>query len=261
MASTARTVPRPTTILVAWLPRQHGAWAMLAVPLLLGVAASRPSGWQLVLAATAVAGYLAAASAQGFLRSRGGGRYRAPLIVYGGAFGALGLLLAWTHPILFAALVVLVPAAGTALWGARPGTRRAITTSLAAVVQALVLVPAAAVLAGPTHWLAVERATLLAAIYLAGTVLVVRSVIRERGNGGFAALSVGYHLGAVVVAALLLPWAYVAYVAALAVRAASLPVLQRRWAGSGRPLRPIQVGVVEIVASAALVALAFTVSL
>ncbi len=261
MVSTAQIVPRPATTPVAWLPRQHGAWAMLAVPLLLGVAVSRPSGWQLVLAATAAAGYLATASAQGFLRSRGGGRYRAPLIVYGTAFGALGLLLAWTHPILFAALVVLVPAAGAALWGARPGTGRAITASLAAVVQALVLVPAGAVLAGPFDWLVVGRATLLAAIYLAGTVLVVRSVIRARGNDGFAALSVGYHLGAAALAALLVPWAYAVYVAALALRAASLPLLQRRWAGSGRPLRPIQVGVVEVVASAALVALAFTVSL
>ncbi len=234
---------------------------MLAVPLLLGVAVSRPSAWQLVLAATAVTGYLAAASAQGFLRSRGGGRYRAPLIVYGGAFGALGLLLAWTHPILLMALVVLVPAAGTALWAARPGAGRAITASLAAVVQALVLLPAGAVLGGPFDWLVVGRATLLAAIYFLGTVLVVRSVIRERGNGGFAALSVGYHLGAVTLAGLLLPWAYAAYVAALAVRAAALPVLQLRWARSGRRLRPIQVGIVEIVASAALVALAFTVPL
>lgn len=30
----------------ATLPRQHGAWAMLATPLLPGVAASQPAAWQ-----------------------------------------------------------------------------------------------------------------------------------------------------------------------------------------------------------------------
>ncbi len=45
--------PRPEARPIAghrlWIPRQHGAWAMLLLPLLLGVAASTPDPWQLVV--------------------------------------------------------------------------------------------------------------------------------------------------------------------------------------------------------------------
>jgi hypothetical protein len=37
-----------------WVPRQHGAWAMLAVPLLLGIAATAPSPWHLLLGIAAL---------------------------------------------------------------------------------------------------------------------------------------------------------------------------------------------------------------
>jgi hypothetical protein len=57
----------------------------------------------------------------------------------------------------------------------------------------------------------------------------------------------------VVLALLLLPVPYAVLAAGLAFRAAALPVAQRRMAGGPRPLRPVQVGIVEIVASLAVV--------
>jgi hypothetical protein len=107
----------------------------------------------------------------------------------------------------------------------------------------------------------VARATVVAAGYLVGTVLVVRSVIRQRGNRGFAALSVGFHAALALVATLALPWPYAVYLAALTGRAVALPIVERRRAGTARPLRPVQVGIVEMVASTALVVLAFAVRL
>ena len=74
-----------------------------------------------------------------------------------------------------------------------PERRRDLANSLAQTAIALVLVPAAAYVSGAWETEAVVRATLVAAGYLVGTVLVVRSVIRERGNRGFVALSVGFH--------------------------------------------------------------------
>jgi hypothetical protein len=100
-------------------------------------------------------------------------------------------------------------------------------------------------------------ATLVAAGYLVGTVLVVRSVIRERGNRGFVALSVGFHAAFLIVALVALPWPYAACAAGLLARAAGLPLVERRRAGTARPLRPIQVGVVEVVASTTIVVVAF----
>lgn len=259
MSSVARTGAAPTTARRLWFPHQHGAWAMLAVPLLLGVAASRPSAWQLILAAAAVAGYLASATAQAWLRSRRRPSYVPSLATYSTVFVASGLALLASHPALLATAVVLLPAGAITIAGARPGTGRDLASSLAQVAIVLVLVPAAAYLAAPLEPAAVVPATSVAAGYLVGTVLVVRSVIRERGNARFAGLSVGYHAALVFGAAALLPWAYAAVAAGLLARAIGLPVVQRRRAGTARPLRPVQVGVVEIVASTALVVAAFAV--
>ena len=230
---------------------------MLAVPLLLGVAASRSTAWQLVLAAAAVAGYLATASATHWLRTRRHGGDAVPLATYGLAFFVLGLVLVATHPSLLATLIVVAPAGAVTLRGTRAGRPRGLDVSLAEVAQALVLLPAAALLGPPVATTTVLRATLVAGLYLVGTVLVVRSVIRERDNAGFAAATVGYHAAVVLVEAVLLPWPYVVLASALTMRSAALPLLRRRWAGGPHPLRPVHVGLVEIVASASLVALAF----
>jgi hypothetical protein len=54
-----------------------------------------------------------------------------------------------------------------------------------------------------------------------------------------------------------LPPVYAVVAAALALRALALPMLQRRLAAGPRPLRPIHVGLVEIAASIAIVAVTF----
>jgi hypothetical protein len=131
--------------------------------------------------------------------------------------------------------------------------------SLAQTAIALVLVPAAGHLSDAWDPAAVAAATAIAAGYLVGTVLVVRSVIRERGNRAFAALSVAFHAACTIAAAATIAWPYAVYFAGLTGRAVALPVVERRAAGGPRPLRPIHVGIVEIVASTVLVILAFAV--
>jgi hypothetical protein len=240
-----------------WLPGQHGAWAMLAVPFLLGIAASRPNPWQLVLAVTAVTGYLTSALVQAQLRTRRRDGSPVPLLTFGALFAVSGLALVVARPALLAGLAVIVPASAVTLGGARPGTRRDLANSLAQVAQALVLVPAAALVSGAFDGGPVVAATLVGAAYLVGTVLVVRSVIRERDNRAFATASIGFH-GALVVGALVfLPLVYALLAAALTARAAALPAVQRHWRGTHRPLRPVQVGVVEMIAAVAVVLVAF----
>jgi hypothetical protein len=235
---------------------------MLLLPILLGVAASRPDPWQAVLTAAAVCGYLVSATFQAWARSRRARDYLAPLAVYGLLFAIVGVTLTIRFPALLLALLVIVPAAMVVFGGARPGTPRDLANSLAQVVQALVLVPAAAHVSGAWDPERVVGAAVVAAAYLVGSVLVVRSVLRERGNEAFAAVSVGVHAGFVVGTALAAAWlslpvAYVLGALWLAVRAAGLPVAQRRLAGGPRPLRPIHVGVVEIVSSVLVVVIAF----
>jgi hypothetical protein len=81
MTATARSDARDIPAHRIWVPRQHGAWAMLALPLLLGVAASRPSTWQLVLAGAAYAGYLASITVLTWSRARRPPAYRPPIVV------------------------------------------------------------------------------------------------------------------------------------------------------------------------------------
>jgi len=157
--------------------------------------------------------------------------------------------------------VVLVPAAASSLAGSRPGARRDIGDTLAQLLQAIVLAPSAAYVSGAFDPPRVAAYTLVAAAYLVGTVLVVRSVIRQRGNTSFAVGSIAFHVALVVAAAVLLPPAWAVVAAGLALRAAALPWVQRRRAGTAHPLRPVQVGAVEAVAAIALVVVAFAVPL
>jgi YwiC-like protein len=232
---------------------------MLLLPVLLGVAASQPDAWQLAVAGAALSGYLLSAALQAWSRARRPPEYRPPIAVYGTAFAGLGLLLVAAFPALLATLVVVAPTSLIVYRGAQPGTRRNLASSLAQVAQALVLVPAAAYVSGDFDLARVMPYTLVAAGYLVGTVLAVRSVLRERGNEAFAALSAGFHVVLVVLAAVGLPPAYAVLSLGLATRAAALPVIQRRRAGGPKPLRPVQVGIVEIVSTVAVMVVAFAV--
>ncbi len=234
---------------------------MLALPILVGIVASRFVPAQLLLAGAALAGYLASATLQAWLRARRRRSYLRSIIVYGAAAALLGIPLLVLEPRLVVAALVIVPAGALTLGAARPGMPRELMVSLAHVAEAAVLAPAAMLLAGETRTWVLAAATATAAAEMAGSVLAVRSVIRERDNAAFAGRSVGYHLVITLAAAATLPLAYAALGAALTARAAGLPLVQRRLAETGRVLRPVQVGLVETVASAALVAVAFAVPL
>ena len=244
-----------------WAPHQHGAWAMLAVPILVGIAASRFVPGQLLLAGAAVAAYLVSATLQAWLRARRRPSYVPSIAAYGAATALLGIPLLILEPRLIVAAIIVVPAGALTLSTARPGTPRELVLSLALVAQGSVLAPAAMLLAGETSIWVLGAATAIAAAEMAGSVLAVRSVIRERDNASFATRSVGYHAAITLAAAVALPWAYAALGAFLTARAAALPLARRRLASTGRGLRPVHVGLVEAVASTVLIAVALAVPL
>ncbi len=231
---------------------------MLAVPFLLGIVAGRPSPWQAPLAVTAASGYLASSAALDWTRARRAA-YLRPAAVFGALFLASGLVLLATLPRLWPIAAAAALAALVALGAAVAGHPRSLVASLAQAADALLLVPAAALVSGPVAGAPVARATLVAGLYLVSSILVVRSMIRERGNGAFLAASVGYHAAAVLVEAWLLPWAYAALALVFGVRAVALPALQARLADGPRRLRPIHLGLVELVVAALLVAVAVVV--
>lgn len=233
--------PRPGRRSPGWVPNQHGAWAMLASPLLIGVLAGGASWAHVPLTAFWFAGYFAFFAASLWLKSRRRARYWPPARAYGVLAAALGLLTLLLEPGLMVWAPLFLLPLGVGLWAASARRDRDLVSGVTTVVgSALMTVVAYA--AGPGD--DITRAWLLALVqflYFAGTVFYVKSAIRERHNPRFLQLSVAVHALAAVALAFVSSWLFLVF-AALTVRAAVVPRLG--WS-------PKRIGVVEIAATVA----------
>lgn len=231
-----------------WVPNQHGAWAMLVAPLLVGIIAGGPAWVHLPLAAFWIVGYFAFFATSLWLKSRRRPRYWPPVRAYGLAGALLGLVVVAFEPRLLWWVPVFALPLGVGLAAAAARHERDLLAGLATVVgsclMTLVAHDAGAGDVDRRAWLL----TLVLALYFLGTVFYVKSAIRERGNTQFLVLSVGFHVVAAAVAGAIAPALGVVFVA-LTARAGLVPRLG--WS-------PKKLGIGEIVATlvVALVALA-----
>jgi hypothetical protein len=164
----------------------------------------------------------------------------------------LGLPLVASRPWLLVVAGALAGVWAAGLWVAARWGERSLANDLLLVGQAAVALPlTVAVVAGPdavSGDLAspTAQATLVVAAYLAGSVLHVKSLLREAGNASYRRVNVAWHVGLVVVSGLLGGWWLVG----------TLPALGR--ALVLRPgLRPAAIGGVETVVAGLMVAAAF----
>jgi uncharacterized membrane protein YgcG len=222
--------PRATRPWRPSIPPQHGAWAFLVVPVLVGfaVAGASPAGWLLLAAwvcAYPVGYYLGRALTARVRRgswSRLARRERSRAIPWAVLTVVLGLPLAVSRPWLLAVagLLAVLWAAGLAI-AARRG-ERSLANDLMLVAQATVALPlTVAVVAGPsalTGELArpTLQATVIIAAYLAGSVLHVKSLLREAGNVRFHRVNVAWHGILALGTGLVTPWWLVGFLPALA---------------------------------------------
>jgi hypothetical protein len=165
---------------------------------------------------------------------------------------ALGLPLAVTRPWLLAVAGVLLVLWAIGLVIAARRGERSVANDLMLVAQATVALPlAVAVVAGPaTLTGALARPTLEATVivagYLAGSVLHVKSLLREAGNVRYRRVNVAWHGVLTLGAGLVNPWWLVGVLPAL-VRSVLL-----------RPgLRPGAIGGVEALIAVLVVVAAF----
>jgi hypothetical protein len=242
------------------IPPQHGAWAFLTVPVLCGfaVAGASPAGWLFLAAwvcAYPVGYYLGRALTARARRgswSRLARRERARAIPWVVLTAALGLPLALTRPWLVAAAALLGVLWGFGLVTAARRGERSMANDLMLVAQATVALPlTVAVVAGPSALAgdlagATLQATGIVAAYLAGSVLHVKSLLREAGNVRFHRVNVAWHAVLALGAA----------IASLSWLVGFLPALAR--AVLLRPgMRPGVIGGVEAVVAVLVVAAAF----
>ncbi|MCB0918819.1 MAG: YwiC-like family protein [Actinobacteria bacterium] len=200
------------------MPSQHGAWVFLLLPLLLGLVAS---GWTWETVTLAIT-WLLAYPASYFLglaisiriRRRGWSRL---------ARKNLRLGLPWAVPTAlgFAAVTIakpwmaLVVAALLVAWGvstllSATGHERSMANDLLLITESVTALPVLWLLghdgSAPsgipgTVWLA----TLICGIYMVGSVIHVKSLIRHAGEKGWRVADAIYH-GLAVVAAIPLGW-------------------------------------------------------
>lgn len=231
------------------MPNQHGAWAMLAAPLLVGVLAAGPAWVHLPLTAFWFTSYLAFFATGLWLKSRRRSRWFPPVRAYTLLAACLGVVVLLMAPDLVRWLPGFVPPLAVGLWASAHRRDRdllvGLTTVLAAALVTVVAYDAGT--SGPLSrgW----QLGLVMLLYFAGTVFYVKSAIRERDNRRFHAVSVGFHVIATAVTAWL-SWGLVVVFAVLTVRAGVVP-----------PLRPSprSLGIGEIVATLAVVAVSLAV--
>ena len=246
MTTTAPTRPRRTRRAPGWVPNQHGAWAMVATPLLVGILASGPTWTHLPLSAFWFLGYFAFFATSLWLKSRRKARYRPPVLVYGGAAALAGALTLLLEPgLLRWAPCFLLPLGVGLLASARRDERSlwsGVSTTVGSSLMTLVAFDAGGGVDLPRAWL---LAGILAA-YFAGTVFYVKTLIRERDNALYYWLSVGFHSAATLALIPLCPPLTPVF-AALTARAAIAPAFR---------ITPKQAGVGEIVATIVVAVLA-----
>ena len=243
-----------------WLPQQHGAWAMLIVPAVVGAVRGGFDWLQVVLAAAMLAAYGLFNAAGLAVRARARERYRRPIITYAAAAAVLALIAVSAHPALLVWLSAYLPlslVAAYLTWRRRERSLLAdATTILAACVSAGVMFqagPAGHGLDAPAafeQWRVLSWVVIALFAYFFGTALYVKTVIRERTNPAYHTASVAYH------GAWALFWAASGTVGVpigaptrLALTALFLALTVRAKAMAGRRVKPLYVGLGEIVFS------------
>lgn len=255
---------------VEWLPQQHGAWAMLFLPFIVGVVLRlqevgfRPFVVPLLL--LWLVGYFAFHALSLWLKARNKSRYLLPLQVYGGLSAVLGGLVLWLEPTLWQWGAVYAPLLGIGLWQAWKRDESALLGRFVTVIAACLicavtfsdgLLPFVQGLGESEGFRRAASATLILTGYFLGTVLYVKTMIRERGKPRFVWISVVFHTALTLLAALAaavggIGWLVPAFFLATTLRAALMPALGQV---RGQTVTPKQVGLTEFGFSLALLLL------
>ncbi|SPT54452.1 Uncharacterised protein [Actinomyces bovis] len=261
----------------AWIPKQHGAWAMLLLPALVGLQIGGVPLLVLVLLPTWWAAYFAYWAWSQWLRTRSARRRYLlvlPLGAYTAATTSLGLFTLILAPYLAQWLLAFAPLFAIAWWELWRGRERSLLSGLATTAAASLMtavcysaavngrggflglgdsagLPGSSPNGELSGWPWVWLVTALVAAYFCGTVPYIKVMLRERFNTRLLVGAVSAHCAVAATVIWLatggyLPWAHAALWLVLATRSLVIPLLQWHLTRR-RALRPRHIGVVEIV--------------
>ncbi|MDP9828798.1 YwiC-like family protein [Kineosporia succinea] len=203
------------------VPNQHGAWGFLALPLVLGGAASDWSWWVLLLTVAWVAAYPSSWAVTGLLTARRPARFRRAALIWIPLCLVAGVPLLLTHLWLSWVLLAYLLLFLVNLQQARARRERSVFNDLVLIGECVLLVPVVAGLAASSPAASspaasslvasspadlpldamttapVITALIACALTLIGSTLHVKSLIRERNNPTFTRLSQAFAVACV----------------------------------------------------------------
>ncbi|AEF93860.1 hypothetical protein Desca_0986 [Desulfotomaculum nigrificans CO-1-SRB] len=225
------------------MPREHGAWAMLAVPFIIGGAVYGFNWWHIPLFLGWFSLYLCSYPLMMTVRQpKNNVHYLKWLVIYALAAGAwlTGPLLRypgilWLVPLILPLLLINV-------YYARRRQERALFNDFCAVAELSLGGVASSYIGAGGVW--TEKSWLvylICILFFMGSVFFVKTMIREKNNRQFRYLSWSYHVLLTVLPLLL--------TGGLPLTLAFLPSMGRAICYGGRDLTPLRIGQIEIVNS------------
>ncbi len=207
-----------------WLPNYHGAWAMISVPVILGIIFSGFKAIHLLLLASWWVGYFAFFATGLWLRAHRKAKLFPPVKAYGLTLIVLAMGLGLSAPYLVWWVIIYMPLVAITAWASMHRQDRSLLNDTATVAAACLTLPVAydlgingvcfssigagglwgsGWLAGttcttsfhqPVDWQTIWLITTLVFGYFMGTVFYVKTNIRERRSSVYLWLSVIFHM-------------------------------------------------------------------
>lgn len=221
------------------LPHEHGGWAMVSVPFLLGMWIGTPQWLHLPFFLAWLFLYL---SSYPFLQAIKRKVNRGFWIRWGVLYGVLALLcLLWplfNYPELWYFSIPLVLLLSINIWHTKRRSERAILNDLSAILIFSLGGAAAYLVAGGSWDWTMFVIILFSFLQFTGSAFFVKTVFRERTSERWRRYAKGFHVALPLIPILIgFPWMWVPYLFSTV----------RTFMFSGKKLRPMFVGIIEIV--------------
>ncbi|WP_226002060.1 YwiC-like family protein [Paenibacillus sp. BJ-4] len=184
-----------------YIPNQHGAWAMLILPFLFGLAASPGEFIHIPLFVCWFFIYLFSFPVLQWIKTGKRERYCKPAVVYGAILLPFLVSLVWIKPALIWYGVLLLFFFMANMYYAKMKNERALLNDIAAIIVFCSFIYPVVHIGEAGDWRTSTELFLLLVSYFTGTALYVKTIIRERKNKRYYYASVIYHLIIILFAA------------------------------------------------------------
>ncbi|WP_028589517.1 YwiC-like family protein [Paenibacillus massiliensis] len=176
-----------------YLPKQHGAWAMLFLPFLLGLYVSNVRLVHIPLLICWVIVYLCSYPVLQWVKTGKRQRYAGPVLVYSLAILPLAVILLWHEWRLIGYGAMLMLFFIPNIYFAKTKNERALLNDIIAILMFCSFIYPVAYLGGIVEWHTANELFVVAAGYFVGTALYVKTMIREKNNPSYYKVSLLYH--------------------------------------------------------------------